>query len=121
MPLTRPLAIAVTTKFQVQAFAINEISSHSQSFPTLPVATFQEGDTSILEAGEILAFVIVNLLLLTGTPEPKSISASMREKLPHPPGGTAKTPSPRKKVVEFRVPLAINFTIAIVSSSICLP
>lgn len=82
MPRTLPLEIAVTTKFQVQGFAMNEISSHSQSLPTLPVATFHDGETIILDVGLMPAFVIVNLLERTGTPEPKSISVSVREKLP---------------------------------------
>lgn len=87
MPRTLPLEIAVTTKFQIQGLAMNEISSHSQSFPTLPVATFQEGDTIILEAGLIPASVIVKRLDRTGTPDPKSTSVSVSEKLPHPPAG----------------------------------
>lgn len=78
--------------------------SHSQSFPTRPVATFQEGDTIILEVPVILAFVMANRLLRTGTHEPKSISASVREKLqPHPSVKNSRAVSPAFTRIHLRV------------------
>ena len=81
--LIRHDAFAVTTKFPVPAFAVKLIESHSQSLPTLPVAMLPEDDTIIFDVPDILPFVIVNRLLLTGIHEPKSISVSVSEKL-HP-------------------------------------
>lgn len=77
MPRIRQEAFAVSVKFHVQALAANAIESHSQSSHTLPVATFQEGYTSILDVQDTHASVIVNFLELTGTHEPKSISTSV--------------------------------------------
>lgn len=73
----RQEAFAVSVKFQVQGLAANAIESHSQSSHTLPVATFQEGYTRILDVHDTHASVIVNFLELTGTHEPKSISTSV--------------------------------------------
>lgn len=80
---TRQELLAVTTKFPVPAFAVKFIVSHSQSFPTLPVATFQEAFTIILELPVISASVIVKRLLFTGIDEPKSTSVSVKDI--HPP------------------------------------
>lgn len=70
------------TKLPVPAFAVKLIESHSQSLPTLPVATFQDGDTIILDDHVIDQFVIVNRFDRTGIDDQKSISSSVRAKLP---------------------------------------
>lgn len=75
---TRHDALAVRTKSPIPAFAVKLIESHSQSLPTLPVATLPEEETMILDVPVILQFVIVNRFDLTGIQLPKSISVSVR-------------------------------------------
>jgi hypothetical protein len=66
----------VSSKFQVHDLAEKFIESHSQSLPTRQVAIDQEQLTVILDDQVMDQFVIVNLLLLTGLSDQKSISIS---------------------------------------------
>ncbi len=74
---TRHDALAVRVKLPVHARVVKFIESHSQSFPTLHVATDQDQLTVILDDQVMLQLDMVNRLLLTGNHEPKSISVSI--------------------------------------------
>lgn len=101
-----PSALAVTSKDQVQGFAVKFIESQSQSFHTRPVATFHEEVTSIFELVVILQFVIVNRLHLIGT-VPKSISVSITVQAAH----DAHTHTPYEKSTIFQlVTVEVNVT-----------
>jgi hypothetical protein len=97
---TRHVALAVRVKLPVHARAVKLIESHSQSFPTLHVATDQDQLTVILEDQVMLQLDIVNRLLLTGIVVQKSISISF---------------TPRATSTQFTFNLPVHFGIKLIS------
>ena len=83
-PFILPDEFAVRVKFQVPAFAVKFIESHSQSFHTRQVAVSQDQLTNTLLDEFTQASVIVNRFDLTGFQLPKSISVEYTVRLPPP-------------------------------------